>query len=222
MSKLYIVLLAAVLAAACQDSTGNSNMPANHMTGGNMPHDMSNMPANMPMNHDMANMGRMTSAPGAAEQPYDLQFIDSMTNHHQGAVMMSEMALQQTQNAELRAFLQKIIDDQTREIAQMKEWRDKWYAGKPSALNMEMPGMEDHSEKMGEAHSAEMKAMAGRDFDVHFIDMMIPHHDGAVEMAKDALEKAEHPEIKTLANEIIREQEAEIKKMRDWKEQWGK
>jgi uncharacterized protein (DUF305 family) len=103
----------------------------------------------------------------------------------------------------------------------MKEWREKWYAGKPSALNMEMPGMQ-MGKMMDDSHTKEMQAMRGKDFDVHFIDMMTPHHEGAVKMAQEALNKAEHAEIKSLAEQIIKEQQAEIKQMQNWKNEWSK
>jgi uncharacterized protein (DUF305 family) len=67
-----------------------------------------------------------------------------------------------------------------------------------------------------------METVSGKDFDVHFLDMMTPHHAGAVTMAKEALTRAEHPEIKTLAQAIIREQEKEIGQMADWKARWSK
>jgi uncharacterized protein (DUF305 family) len=164
----------------------------------------------------------MQSSPNAASQPYDLQFIDTMTNHHQGAIEMAEMALKKSNNAELRAFAQKIIDDQKKEIAQMKDWREKWYAGKPEAVNMQMPGMMDSMKMMAGDEMKKMETASGKDFDVHFLDMMTPHHAGAVTMAKEALARAEHPEIKTLANQVIKEQEAEIKEMADWKSKWSK
>ncbi|MBK9154580.1 MAG: DUF305 domain-containing protein [Chloracidobacterium sp.] len=178
----------------------------------------------MPMNSNMSGMdhGSMQSSPNAASQPYDLQFIDTMTNHHQGAIEMAEMALKKSNNAELRAFAQKIIDDQKKEIAQMKDWREKWYAGKPEAVNMQMPGMMDSMKMMAGDEMKKMETASGKDFDVHFLDMMTPHHAGAVTMAKEALARAEHPEIKTLANQVIKEQEAEIKEMADWKSKWSK
>jgi uncharacterized protein (DUF305 family) len=181
----------------------------------------------MPMNanHDMSNMKHMSemkSDPNAASAPYDLQFIDTMTHHHQGAIEMAEMALKKSSNAELKTFAQKIIDDQKKEIAQMKEWREKWYAGKPAAMNMEMPGMGDSMKMMMGDGMKKMEAATGKDFDNHFLDMMTPHHAGAVVMSKEALTKAEHPEIKTLANQIIKAQEAEIKMMVDWKAKWAK
>ena len=135
---------------------------------------------------------------------------------------MAKMALTKSNNAELKTFAQKIIDDQNKEIAQMKDWREKWYAGKPQAMNMEMPGMGDGMKMMMGDGMKKMEAMSGKDFDIHFLDMMTPHHQGAITMAREALRKAEHPEIKTLANNIIKAQEAEIKQMADWKAKWSK
>ncbi len=51
--------------------------------------------------------------------------------------------------------------------------------------------------------------------------MMTTHHPGAVTMAKETLTKAENPEIKTLFNQIIKSQEAEIKMMAEWKQAWS-
>lgn len=67
-----------------------------------------------------------------------------------------------------------------------------------------------------------LKANAGTEFDLMFLDMMIPHHEGALKMAREALSKAEHQEIKKLAQEIINAQEAEIKQMQSWKNAWAK
>ena len=174
------------------------------------------------MNSNGMSQMNMKSDPNAASAPFDLQFIDTMTNHHDGAIRMAEMVLKKSQNEELKKFAQKIIDDQTKENAQMKDWREKWFAGKPSAKNMEMPGMTDSMKMMSGGEMKMMEAATGKDFDLMFLDMMIAHHKGAVVMAKDALQKSEHAEIKTLANQIIKAQEAEIKMMTDWKAQWSK
>ncbi len=56
--------------------------------------------------------------------------------------------------------------------------------------------------------------------DRHFIEQMIPHHDGAIAMANLALQKAKHPEIKTLATAIIAAQTAEIQDMNGWYQDW--
>lgn len=56
--------------------------------------------------------------------------------------------------------------------------------------------------------------------DAHFIEQMIPHHDGAVAMAKLALNKSTHKEVKTLARSIIESQTKEINDMTQWYKNW--
>lgn len=56
--------------------------------------------------------------------------------------------------------------------------------------------------------------------DQHFIEQMIPHHDDAITMANIALQKAEHQEIKDLANNIIKSQSQEIIQMKQWEKDW--
>ena len=56
--------------------------------------------------------------------------------------------------------------------------------------------------------------------DGNFIEQMIPHHEDAITMAGVALKKAQHAEIKSLANDITRSQSAEIKQMEEWYKAW--
>ena len=225
MNKLLTIALLTVAAigAACNQTATNGNSMMNHngmnhntmMNSNSM--NMNGMNHNsMPMNSNMSGMSDMKSSPDAAKQPYDLQFIDTMIHHHQGAVDMAKMIDGKTQNAELIKFGKQIVADQEKEIAQMKDWREKWFAGKPAAMNMEMPGMAD-SMKMD---MSKLSGAKDKDFDLIFLDMMTPHHAGAITMAKEALQKSEKPEIKTLANNIIKAQEAEIKMMADWRRKW--
>jgi uncharacterized protein (DUF305 family) len=69
---------------------------------------------------------------------------------------------------------------------------------------------------------AKLSNAKDKDFDLAFIEMMTPHHAGAIAMAKEALQKSEKAEIKTLAGQIIKAQEAEIKMMSEWKTKWRK
>lgn len=68
-------------------------------------------------------------------------------------------------------------------------------------------------------HSAHAMGEDGP-YDARFIDSMLIHHRGAVEMAQDALEKAEREELKIMAQVIIDTQSAEIEQMRKWREEW--
>lgn len=235
-SIILLFLVAALVFGACQ-TTGNTNLinttttaNTNRMTNMNMatanansmPSNMSSMPMNGNSNMSGMSSGMMKSDPNAASAPYDLQFLDTMSHHHQGAVDMAKIAVQKASHPELKAFAQKIIIDQNKEIAQMKEWRDKWYAGKPAAMNMEMSGMNDSMKMMMGDGMKNFEAATGNDFDLMFLDMMTPHHMGAIVMSKEALTRAEHLEIKQMSNNIIKAQEAEIKQMADWKAKWAK
>ena len=60
------------------------------------------------------------------------------------------------------------------------------------------------------------------EFDKAFIETMIIHHQGAIDMAREAQQKAKHAEIKQLSGEIISAQSKEIDMMQDWNKEWFK
>lgn len=198
-------------------TVNHNGMNHNQMNSGSMDHGSMNHDQ---MNHDaMMDHANMQSSPDAAKAPYDLQFLDTMIAHHQGAVDMAKPALDKAQHQELKKMAKNIVADQEREIAEMKKYREQWFAGKPAAMNMDMAGMRDSMKGMD---MKKLNAATGNDFDVMFLEQMTPHHLGAVIMAKEALQKSEHAETKTLANQIIKSQEAEVKQMNEWRAKWSK
>ncbi|MBA2713025.1 MAG: DUF305 domain-containing protein, partial [Rubrobacteraceae bacterium] len=74
-------------------------------------------------------MGSMSSMMGSfdKEKPFDLQFIDQMTMHHEGAIMSSEHMISDSKRPELRMLAADIKKSQSEQIDQMQEWRDEWY-----------------------------------------------------------------------------------------------
>lgn len=68
---------------------------------------------------------------------------------------------------------------------------------------------------------AQLQGKVGDEFDKNFIDMMIAHHEGAVDMAKQAQQSAKHDEIKRMADDIIEAQTEEIDTMKMWQAEWG-
>jgi uncharacterized protein (DUF305 family) len=77
----------------------------------------------------------------------------------------------------------------------------------------------NHRGMMGMMGMNSSRVMSGN-MDRNFIEQMIPHHDSAIAMAKLAKEKSKHDEVKTLADNIITSQTAEINTMKQWYEDW--
>lgn len=78
------------------------------------------------------------------------------------------------------------------------------------AMNMSMNDM-----------SAMLKGKTGDDFDEAFIEGMIPHHQGAIDMAEEAMKSAKHAELREMATGIISAQQEEIDMMNQWLKDWG-
>jgi uncharacterized protein (DUF305 family) len=145
----------------------------------------------------------------AAGQPYDVAFIDGMIPHHEGAIVMAQQALEQSERDELKQMAQAIIDTQAAEIEQLRAWRTAWYPDAAASDEMHMEGM------------GPMEVPTGDEaFDLRFIDSMIPHHESAIVMAQQAMEEAEREEVKQLAQAIIDTQAAEIAQLLEWRKAW--
>jgi uncharacterized protein (DUF305 family) len=158
---------------------------------------------------DMAGMDHGNMASG--DIPYDAQFIDGMIVHHDGAIAMAQQALEQAERPEIKTMAQAIIAAQEQEHTQLRAWRSAWYPdlAPTSGMSMDMGTMEVSDD-------------TSKPFDKRFIEAMIPHHESAIVMARDAQQKAEHQEIKDLAAAIISAQEAEIAQMIQWQQEWFK
>ena len=176
------------------------------------------------MNHGSSMNHSMRMDLGPADANFDLRFLDAMIPHHQGAVEMAKEAQQKSKRPEIKKLADNIIKSQNQEITQMKQWRQAWYpkAGdKPMAYNSQMGHMmEMSSDQMKTMMMSQDLGAADAEFDLHFINAMIPHHEGAVTMAQDALSKSKRPEIKKLAQEIVKAQDIEIKQMQQWRKAW--
>ncbi|MCY6491206.1 DUF305 domain-containing protein [Leptolyngbya sp. GGD] len=218
-TQTVVGIVAIATLAACSTTTGQNSATNSSPAASTMPGmDHSNM------DHGSMNHGNMMMDLGPADANFDLRFIDAMTPHHQGAVEMAKEAQQKSKRPEIKKLAADIIKAQDQEIGEMKQWRQAWY---PKANSIPMA----YDSKMGQMmpmSADQMKGMmmgmdlgaADKQFDLRFINAMIPHHEGAVTMAQDALSKSKRPEIKKLAQEIIASQEKEIAQMKQWRKAW--
>ncbi|MEQ1849288.1 MAG: DUF305 domain-containing protein [Candidatus Peribacteraceae bacterium] len=89
------------------------------------------------------------------------------------------------------------------------------------SMKMMDQGMDDAMSMSMHDMSAMLEGKTGDAFDQAFIEGMIPHHQGAIDMARAALTDAKHQEIKDMARAIIRAQQTEIDQMNGWLKAWG-
>lgn len=80
--------------------------------------------------------------------------------------------------------------------------------------------MDDADMSMGDM-TGKLKSKTGDEFDKAFIEQMIIHHQGAIDMAKLIVTNAKHDELKQLGNDIISAQSKEIDMMQTWQTDWG-
>ena len=163
-----------------------------------------------------AGCGDDDSPDGAASKSgngTDAAFVTDMIPHHEGAIEMAAVAQKRAEHPELKELADDIISAQKREIETMR------------SVEQDLGDAHQDGHMSGDEHARGMDSDAhmlggARPFDRAFIDMMIPHHQGAVTMAKEELAKGENPTLRKLAESIITAQNREIAQMRDWREEW--
>jgi uncharacterized protein (DUF305 family) len=185
-----------------------SQQATQETTGGGMDH--SNMDHGEKGSGDMAAMSREMVMPGGEYS--DAAFVDSMVPHHEGAVEMAEVGLENAEHEEIRQLSQNIIDSQRAEIEKFGRIREglDGPTTEMSEEDMSMMGMMDDPQQLANEDP----------FDKAFIDNMIPHHRSAIAMAEVAVKESEDPEIREIANDIVSAQEREIGQMKQWRQEW--
>ncbi|MBA3301092.1 MAG: DUF305 domain-containing protein [Thermoleophilaceae bacterium] len=153
----------------------------------------------------------------------DQAFLKAMVPHHESAVAMAQVAVEKGEHKEAQGLGRSIIETQSQEIAQMSKLHSEIYgqeitpdekAAGELGLSMEEAGMMHGGMDPGE------KIKKGPIVDKVFIDEMVPHHQGAILMARAVQSKGQNPEVKKLAATIIAEQTKEIEQMNSWRKDW--
>ena len=134
----------------------------------------------------------------------DIMFAEMMIPHHQQAIEMSDLALKNSTNPEVLALAQQIKDAQSSEIEQMKSWG----ASSMAHMGHMMDGM------LSDEEMSDLAAATGSRFDKFFLEGMIKHHEGAIEMAQMVTD-SKNSEVAALAKVIIEAQQREILTMNE-------
>ncbi len=143
---------------------------------------------------------------------FDVDFANTMIQHHQEAIDMSEVELAKGNDPQVKSWAQNIITAQKKEIDQLQQ-----IVKNHKSSGKEMEG--NHNELKGSMDKMMNDMMAMKmtgNIDKDFITMMIMHHESAVTMAKAELSKGENAGLKKMAQKIIEDQSAEIKEFKNW------
>ncbi|WIX98040.1 DUF305 domain-containing protein [Amycolatopsis mongoliensis] len=141
----------------------------------------------------------------------DATFAQQMVPHHSQALDMAKLVPSRSTNPKVIDLASRIERAQGPEIRQMQSWLTAWGADMPGmpGMNGSMPGM------MSGTDLTKLEGAEGTEFDKMWLDMMIRHHQGAVDMAKAELSTGSNVDAKALAQKIIDAQEAEITEMQE-------
>lgn len=151
---------------------------------------------------------------GAIYTVADVHFMQGMIAHHAQAIHMSRMAEAHGANPRLLRLATKIDQSQVAEIRIMQQWlRDngQFAPDTSSWRTMTMKGM------LTEAQLAELDAARGAAFDRAFLQLMIEHHEGALQMVDDLFatpRAGQEVDVNVFANDVVTVQTAEIGVMR--------
>jgi len=159
----------------------------------------------------------MDHGDSASAAETDGAFIVEMTPHHESAIEMANVALKEAEHPEIKELAGAIVATQAQEIDELATIHTDLFGMPVSQGDHGSLGMEAHEMGMdGEAMS-----LAGEQpFDRAFIDMMIPHHQGAIRMARVEIEAGEDPRLMDISEAIIDGQSQEIEEMNSWRKQW--
>ena len=145
----------------------------------------------------------------------DTAFAKSMLGHHRGALDMAKLELKYGTDTAMQQFAQTVIEEQQAEIDILK----KWLASHPDTVKPD-----PNTEAMQQAFADNMQAMHSEMMvgvtdpvpDMAFARGMLPHHIGAVDMAKLQLQYGDDEEMRQLAQQIIDNQLTEIQQLQNW------
>ena len=146
----------------------------------------------------------------------DTTFAQMMIVHHEGAIEMADLATDKAENPDVVQLAERIAQAQGPEIEKMTAWLEAWGEDVEPMDHggMDMGGM-DMNGMSQEEMMTHLEGLSGEEFDTAFLEGMIAHHQGAVEMAEAELADGENPGALALAEKIISDQEAEITEMKE-------
>lgn len=162
--------------------------------------------------HAHAQESSEASADSAAANEADMNFAAGMKAHHEQALEMSEYILDKDNvDPQVRELAEKIKAAQAPEIKQMNTWLQQW--GMSEGMDHESMG---HSDAMiSDQEITALKEADGTKGAKLFLEQMIKHHEGALDMAKTEIADGSNPSVIKMSEDIVASQAKEIEQMKE-------
>jgi len=198
--------------SACQNNASKTDADHSSMDSSGM--DMGSMPMGTAvksgMDKMMTDMHQMEMTGNV-----DNDFAMMMKSHHQAAVDMAQAELESGKDEGLKKMAQNIIDAQKSEINELQSFLDNH---KNPEKNYDPSMKEKGFSKVMDQNMAMMMDMPKMDesasTDKHFVQMMVPHHQGAIMMAEGFVQFGKDPGLIAMAKKIIADQKMEIEQFK--------
>ena len=172
-------------------------------------------------NDDSSQQERQKAANGAEYNDADVEFASDMIQHHAQALAMVDLTMGRQLDPRVQQLAENIREAQGPEIEQMTDWLTDWDQPIPETvrdhgnahgdgemeMDPDMPGM------MSADQMAALEAANGAEFQQMWLEMMIEHHEGAIEMAQTEQSDGKFGPAKQLAENIASAQQDEISTM---------
>ncbi|HBJ72338.1 MAG TPA: DUF305 domain-containing protein [Actinobacteria bacterium] len=176
----------------------------------------SNTPNNMMNQSSPGNSGQMMDNDGDEASAGDIAFSQMMIPHHEQAVEMSQLAPERASSTFIKDLAKTIQNAQQPEIEMMAGWLDSWGMPRMTMMDaMNAHGAHGMSGIVSDEDMDKLAAAKGATFDRLYAELMIAHHEGAIDMAQ-AVEDSSNPDVAALAKRIISAQQAEIAQMQEF------
>ncbi|MBM7503474.1 DUF305 domain-containing protein [Agromyces aurantiacus] len=189
-------------------------------------------------------IGRLSTLgdPTPTDASVEAGFARDMQVHHHQGVELAMIVRDATDDPDVRLLAYDIATTQAQQAGQMYGWLAEWglpqFGSEPSMAWMTGPaegggGHDGHGAGVGEADASghapgepmpglatpaqveELRSLDGVEAERRFLELMIAHHAGAVEMAEAALDRSDYPVVVSLAESIVSSQQSEIALMED-------
>jgi uncharacterized protein (DUF305 family) len=144
----------------------------------------------------------------------DAAFAEAMIPHHEDEVDAADLALAEAQHRPLKKLAEGILQNESVELSTLRTVRDVLSEAsvEPDDLGL------SEAEMGGRLDPGELRSAS--DFDCAFLEMMIPHHEGGIRIARAELDGGIHAELRRMSENIVDQQGFEARQMRRYQRAW--